>query len=354
LEFQGTLFPSKGWYGCARLFKRENEKKSPPVGQLLHLDFVLFKRTFLLPTCFIPEHNPLNKMALGYACINMELAQKGHMTNRTMIKKTFLEKGLPYASELALSNVQALIRILKWNIEHRIPVFRMSSDIFPWASEYQLSDLPDFKTIRSHLLEAGKLPIRISSHPGPFNKLAGEGPTLHNTIRELELHAEIFDLMELPPSHKNKINIHVGGAYGNKHETMKRFAFNFKKLSASLRSRLTIENDDKTGLFTVEELYQLHELTGIPIVFDYFHHRLNPGQQLEAQAFEMAFSTWSVMPVFHYSSSKKENEDPAARKEAHADWVHERIPTYGKKVDIILEAKMKEQALLQYRKEFES
>src|SRR4051794_27757925 len=113
------------------------------------------------------EHNPFNKMTLGYACINTELAQKGHMTNRSMIKKTFLQKGLPYASELALSNVEALIKILKWNIEHDIKVFRMSSDIFPWASEYRLQDLPDFQAIRSILIEAGKLPIRISSHPGP-------------------------------------------------------------------------------------------------------------------------------------------------------------------------------------------
>ncbi|HWJ91210.1 MAG TPA: UV DNA damage repair endonuclease UvsE [Flavisolibacter sp.] len=292
-------------------------------------------------------------MNLGYACINMGLAKKGLMTNRGMIRKTFLERGVEYASGLALKNVEALFKILQWNLDQGIRVFRMSSDLFPWASEYRLRDLPDFKAIQSILVEAGKLPVRLSSHPGPFNKLAGDGRTLQNTIKELETHAEIFDLMELPPSHWNKINIHVGGAYGDKNDTIKRFAQNFKTVSASLKSRLTIENDDKPGLFTVHELYHLHELTGIPIVFDYFHHRLNPGKQTEEEAFAMAYSTWKVLPIFHYSSSKKETEDPAARREAHADWVHEPINTYGKEVDLILEAKMKEQALLKYRQEFQ-
>ena len=291
-------------------------------------------------------------MNLGYACINVCLSELGITTNRGMIRKTFREKGVQYASQLALQNVQGLLKILGWNLEQGIRVFRITSELFPWASEYRLEELPDFAAIRATLEAAGRLPIRLSTHPGPFNKLAGSGPTLQNTIRELEVHARLFDLMGLEPSHWNKINIHVGGAYGDKEGTLRRFAQNFKLLSSSLQKRLTIENDDKPGLYTVADLHPLWEMTGIPIVFDYFHHRLHPGLQREEEAFLTAYETWDVKPVFHFSSSRRQYEDPTAKREAHSDWVHEPINTYGKDVDIVLETKMKEQALLRYREQF--
>lgn len=291
-------------------------------------------------------------MNLGYACINLTLADDGITTNRGMIRKTFLEKGITYASELALQNVQALLKILEWNVENGVKVFRVTSDLFPWASEYKLKDLPHFHEIRDVLEAAGKLPVRVSAHPGPFNKVAGEGATLQNTIKDLEIHSEVFDLMNLQTSPWNKINIHVGGAYGDKEETLKRFARNFKLLSQNLQARLTVENDDKGGLYTVKELETLHERIGIPVVFDYFHHRLHPGSQTEEEAFLTAYKTWSergIKPTFHYSSSRREKENPEAKKEAHSDWVHETIHTYGKEVDIMLETKMKELSLLKYR-----
>jgi UV DNA damage endonuclease len=291
-------------------------------------------------------------MNLGYACINMTLAEKGITTNKGMVKRTYEAKGIQYASQLALQNVKALYQILQWNAENDIHVFRITSELFPWASEYKLESMPDFKEIRSILEAAGKLPIRVSTHPGPFNKLAGSGDTLKNTIKDLEIHSQLFDLMGLEPSHWNKINIHVGGAYGDKHETLKRFAQNFKKLSSSLQKRLTVENDDKKGLFTVAELLTLHDEIGIPLVFDYFHHKLHPGLLSEEEAFLAAYDTWDIKPVFHYSSSRKENEDPEAKREAHSDWVHEEINTYGKDIDIVLETKMKERSLLRYREKY--
>jgi UV DNA damage endonuclease len=227
-------------------------------------------------------------------------------------------------------------------------VFRVTSDLFPWASEYKLEDLPHFSEIRSYLEAVGRQGLRLSAHPGPFNKLAGSGATLTNTIKDLEIHSQIFDLMGLPATHWHKINIHVGGAYGDKEETLKRFAENFKLLSANLRGRLTVENDDKPGLYTVANLVPLHEAIGIPIVFDYFHHRLHPGTQTEEEAFMAAYNTWDVKPVFHYSSSRRDNEDATSKKESHSDWVYEEINTYGREVDIVLETKMKERSLLQY------
>lgn len=290
-------------------------------------------------------------MSLGYACINLTLADEGITTNRGMIRRTFLEKGVPYASELALQNVQAFLKIMEWNVQNEVHVFRVTSDLFPWASEYRLQDLPHYNEIREVLAQIGRLPVRVSSHPGPFNKLAGSGATLQNTIKDLELHSEIFDLIGLQASPWNKINIHVGGAYGDKAETLKRFAENFKLLSKNLQARLTVENDDKGGLYTVQDLVKVHEMTGIPIVFDYFHHRLHPGTQTEEEAFRTAYNTWPLKPVFHYSSSRKEYENPEAKKEAHSDWVHETINTYGMDLDIMLETKMKELSLLKYRED---
>jgi len=291
-------------------------------------------------------------MNLGYACINLTLAEQGIFTNRGMIRRTFLEKGIQYASALALQNVTSLLRILEWNVAAGITVFRITSDLFPWASEYKLEHMPDYNEIRSILETAGKLPVRMSTHPGPFNKLGGTGNTLTNTITDIELHAQLFDLMGLDPTHLNKVNVHVGGAYGDKRETLERFAMNFKKLSSGLRKRLTVENDDKPGLYSVADLIPLREATGIPVVFDYFHHRLHPGLLTEEEAFLAAFNTWAVRPVFHFSSSRKEYEDPTCKREAHADYVYEPINTYGRDVDIIVEAKMKELSILKYGNDF--
>ena len=291
-------------------------------------------------------------MSLGYACINIGLQVEGIYSTRSMIRKTFLEKGIQYASQVALANITGLLKVLQWNVEHGIKVFRVSSDLFPWASEYSLESLPDFPEIRNLLEEAGKQPVRMSTHPGPFNKLAGSGFTLTNTLRDLEIHGQVFDLMGLPQTHMHKINIHIGGAYGNKEETITRFAQNFRRLPQSAQKRLTVENDDKPGLYTVAGLLPLHQSTGIPIVFDYFHHKLHPGGLTEEEAFLMAYNTWDVKPIFHYSSSRRDTEDEKAKKEAHSDWVHEKINTYGKDIDIVLETKMKELSVIKYRDEF--
>ncbi|MGA0556683.1 UV DNA damage repair endonuclease UvsE [Larkinella sp. VNQ87] len=288
---------------------------------------------------------------LGYACINLSLQAQKITTNRGMVKRTFAEKGLAYASELAMKNVLDLRKIIDWNLQHGFGLFRISSDLFPWASEYRIADLPDFPAIRATLEDIGRQPIRLTMHPGPFNHLAGEGKVLTNTIKDLEYQSEIFDLMGLKPSHWNKINIHAGGTYGDKIATLARFARNFGLLSENLRARLTVENDDRPSLYTVADLVPLYEVIGTPIVFDYFHHSLNPGQQTEEEAFLTAYGTWDIRPVFHYSDSRQEREDPLARREAHADWLYSSVNTYGKEVDIVFESKMKELAILRLRGE---
>lgn len=296
---------------------------------------------------------------IGYACINNTLASDKVQVNRGMVKRTFQAKGLTYASELALRNILDFERIIHWNISRNILLFRMSSDMFPWMSEYEFRDLPAYREIRGVLSSVGKKVsasgMRLTFHPGPFNVLASPNHTVvTNTIKELRQHAEIMDMLGLPQTPFAKINIHVGGAYGHRAQAMDRFTQNFRKAPEIVRSRLTIENDDKLNLFPVTDLLTIHERTGIPIVFDYLHHIFCTGGLSEEEAFRFAVKTWpeGITPVVHYSSSRKQFEDPAAIAPAHADFIYDRIETYGSEVDVVLEAKAKEEAVEKYLEEF--
>ena len=200
----------------------------------------------------------------GYACINMSLqAQKPRVTcNRGMIQRTFKAKGLPYASELALQNSADLIKHVTWNHAHGIKVFRVTSCMFPWHSEYDLTQLPDYEQIAANLALAGQLARnygqRLSTHPGQFNVLTSkEERVVLNAIDELDKHGIVFDLMGLPRTPGAKINIHIGGAYGDRQAAMDRWCKNYERLSESARSRLTVENDDKQALYSTKMLYDL-------------------------------------------------------------------------------------------------
>ena len=160
-------------------------------------------------------------MNLGYACINTVLKENNIFTNRTMRRKTFDAKGLDYVSDLSLQNVKDLKTHILWNDEHDIKLFRLSSQIFPWMEEYEFSDLKDFNEIKDLMLECGniatKVGQRLTMHPGPYHCLASPTPkVVERTIIGLDKHAEQFDMMGFKPSNYNKINIHVGGAYGDK------------------------------------------------------------------------------------------------------------------------------------------
>ena len=293
---------------------------------------------------------------LGYACINMTLGKKGVTTNRSMIKRTFNEKGIPYASELSIQNCRDLVEIIKWNEQNDVKFFRMSSNLFPWSSEYPLSELPHYNRIKNLLAGAGhlvnKYGHRITSHPGPFNVLVSPNENVvKNTITDLSIHGEVFDLMGLSRTPYNKLNIHCNGVYGDKISAMDRFCKNFEKLPESVQTRLTVENDDKASMYSVKDLMYIHERIGIPIVFDYHHHKFNTGDLSEEEALKLAASTWGdIKPVVHYSESKSlhENND-SIKPQAHSDYISDYINTYGLDVDVMIEAKAKELTLLEYR-----
>lgn len=299
----------------------------------------------------------MRKVNLGYCCINMTLGKEGITTNRTMRKKTFDQKGIKYASELALQNAKDLRTIVRWNHSKGIKLFRMSSDIFPMMAFYELEDLPDFKQISTILKEVGDLSKeygqRLTFHPGHFNVLGSPKPeVVSKTIKELNQHSKQMDIMGLEVNHYNKINIHVGGAYGDKKSTLQRWCDNFKKLHPNTQARLTVENDDKANMFSVKELYEgIYKEVGVPIVFDYFHHKFCTGGLNEQEALELALSTWpkNITPLTHYSESRqKEMLDESIKKTAHSDYIKNYINTYGYKIDIDVEAKQKELAILSY------
>ena len=294
-------------------------------------------------------------MNIGYACINMTLGKK-ITTNRSMVKKTFNTKGLDYVSELALLNVKDIIKILEWNRQNSIYFFRLSSALIPWGDGIDLTQLKDYKEIKSELKKAGDFAkfhnIRITTHPGPFNVLVSPNESVvEKTIADLELHGKIFDMMGLSKTPYNKINIHCNGVYGDKMAAMDRFIKNFKKLSKSVQKRLTIENDDKASMYSVRDLMYIHNAIGVPIVFDYHHHQFCTGDLTEEQALKLAATTWpeGITPVVHYSESKALHENNKKEKpQAHSNYINALPDTYGVDVDIMVEAKAKELAILPF------
>jgi UV DNA damage endonuclease len=295
----------------------------------------------------------------GYCCINLTLDKAGIKIGRSMIKKTFDAKGIKYAGELAEANIRDMIEIIKWNNDNGVKVYRMSSSMFPWMSEYELTDLPNWSTISNLLKGAGtlvqKYGQRVGFHPGQFCVLPSPNQkTVNNSIKELDQHAFIMDTMGLPINQQYSMNIHVGGSYGDKEAAIQRFIDNFKLLSPSAQSRLVLENDDKPAQYSVSDLYRIYQAIGTPITFDYHHHRCYEDPMPEQDALQLAASTWpkGIRQLCHYSSAKKLHEDSSAIIRAHADYLYEYIETYGMELDIEIEAKAKELALQKYQKDF--
>jgi len=324
----------------------------------------------------------------GYCCINTELGKQGIRTGRTMIQRKFEEGGLQLASDISLENAMDLLPILQWNEERGIKLFRIGSEIFPRWNHYKLEDLPEIDLIADILREAGDYARehghRLTTHPGPFNILGSPDPVVvDNTIVSLERHSQMFDLLGYDnATPDNLINIHIGATYGDKPNTIARWLRNFDRLSDRLKARLVVENDDKASMYSVRDLYEMiHKQIGIPVTFDYWHHKFNTGDLSEQEAFFMARETYEkhgVTQCTHYSESRRKEyqtmlteaaaqqgiefdelaEWPSFAKiykdfskikeQAHSDFILELPNTYDvDNLDIEVEAKAKEQALYQ-------
>ncbi|KAB8125725.1 UV DNA damage repair endonuclease UvsE [Gracilibacillus oryzae] len=259
---------------------------------------------------------------------------------------------------LTSQNLKNTIRTLHYNIAHGIDLYRMSSSLVPLATHPEVKW--DYLTPFSDLFrEIGELVkknnLRVSFHPNQFTLFTSpQDHVTSNAIIDMTYHYEMLEAMGL--NKDANINIHVGGAYGNKPEAISRFDENFDKLDKDIRRQTTLENDDKT--YTAEETLQVCEQHGIPFVFDYHHHWANPG---DGEGFELLlpriFATWKnteKVPKFHLSSPKSEK-----LIRAHADYVNidfaipfiKALKTYGESADIMIEAKAKDKAALKLTEE---
>jgi UV DNA damage endonuclease len=335
-----------------------------------------------------------DNVRLGYACVNMTLTSRpkklgGRVTTSRGVRKDswYHTWDLAKLGDIALQNATDLLHYLKWNEDHGITLFRIGSELIPWADHYELTDLPNYDLLAAKLRECGDFAKahghRLSTHPGQFHILCSPHEAVVNkTIVSLERHSEMFDMMGFEPSFENKINIHIGGAYGNHEATATRWLKGWDRLSDNCKSRLVIENDDKKSMYSVLMLYNLvHRLNGIPITFDYYHHKFHTNGLSEHEALMLARSTWPshIRQATHWSESRRqeyqtivqnmcatnnisEKDIPnwptiaAYKKEidkiketAHSDYIVGPIETYGLPLDIMIEAKAKELALLRFR-----
>ncbi len=295
----------------------------------------------------------------GYACINETLKKEGVTTNRSLKKATLDKKGLDYCSELAVQNIRDLEKYLHWNLENDILVFRMSSNMIPWGNKVDWFSFKDFSEIKDVLARCGEFAkkhgMRLTMHPGQYCILTSPHQhVIDNSVSDLQMHSDIMDLMGLSRTHNNKINIHMGATYGDKESAIKTFLKNFNKLPDAIKSRLTIENDDKGNMYSTKELFEgIHKNANIPIVFDYHHHKFCTGGQSEEEALRLAVSTWgNIKPIVHYSESKALNESLKVKLQAHSDYYLNKVETYGLDLDIMMECKAKELAVMKYKKDF--
>jgi UV DNA damage endonuclease len=279
-----------------------------------------------------------------------------------MILKTVFSKGVEEIKSRAMKNLEDLKVLLQWNYSNNIFVYRMSSEMFPHLSNPLIEKYSlDFASEILHEIGilAKKLNQRLTFHPGQFNNLGSpREDVLQKTITELEDHCKIMDLMDLDKN--SVIVIHGGGTYGNKSKAILRFKQNFYKLNESTRNRLVLENCEKS--YSTEDCLEICDELNIPMVHDTHHYSCysiyHPEiiQRPVEDLIPEILNTWSrrgIKPKFHIS------EQGTGRTGHHSDYI-ENIPEYllsipekySVNIDIMVEAKMKEQAIFKLKEKY--
>jgi UV DNA damage endonuclease len=292
------------------------------------------------------------KHRIGYACINLTAGFAMNRTCRLASASDFRLRAL--ISE----NLDGLLKVLHWNKENNIDFSRISSDIIPFAS-HEVNKVKWKQDFKAELLEIGKFikdnDFKVEMHPNQtVNINSPRKEVVKSSIEELKWHVEFFDAMELNSTHK--IVFHTGGVYGERNEAMRRFVDVYTKLPDYFKNRLILENDDRS--YNAHEVLQIHEETGIPLVFDYLHHKvLNAGtpQDEDVEAVLKRFiCTWdekSGTPTIHYS-----NQRPNARAGSHDESINieafsEFLRLYGHlPFDVMFETKDKDKSVLAFFK----
>ncbi|EFC41991.1 predicted protein [Naegleria gruberi] len=254
-------------------------------------------------------------MKIGY--VGMNRALKLTTSNTTRLNNVSPKK----IKEKLLVNIDHLKKMLKWNVQKNLLFFRIGSEFVPFASHEKVRD-EEFKQefnwieeCEDDLKEIGKFVkennIRISMHPDQFVLINSPDMEIFNrSYEELNYHAQLMNTMGLDTTHK--FQIHLGGKYDDKRKSMQRFVDRYKNnLNDAIRARCVLENDDR--IYSLEDVYWIHQQCGIPILFDTLHHEcLNSnGDSLEV-AFKKAASTWDPVkdgvPLIDYS-----DQEPGAR-----------------------------------------
>ncbi|RLL46719.1 UV DNA damage repair endonuclease UvsE [Oceanobacillus piezotolerans] len=248
-------------------------------------------------------------------------------------------------------NLQHTKRILHYNIAHEIKLYRFSSSLVPLATHPEV--MWDFITpFKKEWEELGQLvrqyKIRPSFHPNQFTLFTSPNDQVTaNAVKDMEYHYKMLEAMNLVEN--GIINIHIGGAYGDKHTTLSRFHHNLRTLPLEIKAIMTLENDDKT--YNVEETLITCEKESIPMIFDYHHHMANKTEADLSLFLPRIFNTWkhsNNKPKVHISSPKSEQSF-----RSHADFVAKDfvLPFFrmakelNQDFDIIIEAKQKNLAM---------
>ena len=279
-------------------------------------------------------------MKIGYPCINRTLGCVGARTFRLG------NYSLDRLDEAVRNNLECLETMLRFNVEHGVLFFRITSDLVPFASHPDVEPLwvnryaDELRRIGSFIRAYD---VRIDMHPGQYTLLnAKETRIVENAIRDLEYHCQILDQMGLDKT--AKVQIHVGGVYGDRSASMRRFAEAFGQLAAPIRRRVAIENDERS--YPLADCLEISEATGCPVVFDVYHHSLLNQDEPLHEALNAAAETWEVtdgLPILDYSSSL-----PGGRFGRHADTLDPEDfeqflrRTYPYDFDVMLEIKDKE------------
>lgn len=285
---------------------------------------------------------------LGLCCQFRDEPIKFVTTTATSIGRMNRLDALEKLSRLCLQNADALSSTLQYCATHGIGCFRVNSQILPIKTHpecgYEISELPEHEEIVRRFQACGKFAqqsgIRTCFHPDQFVVLNSQrSDVVEKSILELEYQAEVAEWIGA-----DVINIHGGGAYGDKSKALADFARVVDRLSPRIRSRLTVENDDK--IFSPADLIPVCKSTGTPLVYDVHHHRCHPDELSIEQATEIALSTWNREPLFHLSSPCDGWDGP--KPERHHDFIDIKdFPECWQqiKITVEVEAKAKEVAV---------
>ena len=289
------------------------------------------------------------KLRLGLCCAFRDQPIKFSTTTATAISRLPRDDGLAKLSRLTSANADALMSAIKFCSRVGIGCFRINSQILPLKTHpefgYEMDELPDGEAVVAKFRECGLFAstsgIRLCFHPDQFVVLNSPRPeVVESSVNELEYQAQVSEWVGA-----DVINIHAGGAYGDRALALQRFARNLGKLSDRARGRLTVENDDK--VYTPSDLISICRMEGIPLVYDVHHHRCHPDGWGVEEATEQAMATWDREPLTHISSPL--DGWGRARPERHHDFIDPiDFPAFwrGCQITVEVEAKAKEVAVL--------